>query len=172
MVKIIPDFEDYLIDDLGNVYSIKTNKYLKPNIINNGYEQVTLCKNGKRKSVLVHRLVASAFIVNTNNYPIVNHKDECKTNNNVNNLEWCSHKYNTNYSKYRFLEHYKKLALLHKQQLSKPILQLNKDGLVINEFISSTEASKSTGISRGNINRVCTGHRKSAGNYIWKFKEE
>jgi hypothetical protein len=54
-------------------------------------------KNGKAKRESVHRLVALTFIENPNNYPCVNHKDETRTNNNVENLEWCSHKYNSNY---------------------------------------------------------------------------
>lgn len=63
----------------------------------NGYKVVILYKDGKKKTYLVHRLVAIAFIPNPNNLPIINHKDENKTNNNVNNLEWCTYEYNNTY---------------------------------------------------------------------------
>lgn len=61
------------------------------------YPQITITDNGKRKNVYIHRLVAEAFIPNPNNYPIINHKDENKQNNNVENLEWCSYLYNNTY---------------------------------------------------------------------------
>ena len=63
----------------------------------NGYLVVCFNRNGVKKNLRVHRLVAQAFIPNPLNYPIVNHKDECKTNNAVDNLEWCDVKYNDNY---------------------------------------------------------------------------
>lgn len=63
----------------------------------NKYVTVMLCKQGVTKRLLVHRLVAEAFIPNTNNLPQVNHKDECKTNNTIENLEWCTKEYNNNY---------------------------------------------------------------------------
>lgn len=62
-----------------------------------GYYQVALAKDGKAKKYRVHRLVALAFLDNPSNYTDVNHKDEVKTNNNVDNLEWCTRKYNNNY---------------------------------------------------------------------------
>ena len=72
-------------------------RILKPCTTKDGYLLVNLCKNGKVKSFLVHRLVAEAFIDNTDNLPQVNHKDENKLNNNVDNLEWCDAQYNSNY---------------------------------------------------------------------------
>ena len=67
------------------------------NRYNKGYASVQLSKYGKSKQLRVHRLVAQAFIPNPNNYPIINHKDENPSNNNIDNLEWCTPKYNTNY---------------------------------------------------------------------------
>ena len=63
----------------------------------NGYFVVSLYFNGKHNTIKVHRLVAQAFIPNPDNLPEVNHLDEDKTNNRVENLEWCDHKYNMNY---------------------------------------------------------------------------
>lgn len=73
----------------GKVLSSGKDKY--------GYLAVCLSCNGKQKIIKIHRLVAEAFIPNPNNLPQVNHKDEVKTNNRVDNLEWCDHKYNVNY---------------------------------------------------------------------------
>lgn len=70
---------------------------LKSALSKNGYPMVVLVVHNKRKTINVHRLVAQAFIPNPDNLPQVNHKDEDKTNNNVANLEWCTHKYNVNY---------------------------------------------------------------------------
>lgn len=67
-------------------------------LMNTGYLRARLCKNGKGRGYSVHRLVAEAFIPNPDNLPLVNHKDEDKTNNCVENLEWCTHSYNSKYS--------------------------------------------------------------------------
>lgn len=83
----------YYITESGEVYSSIQNKWLKQTINPNGYPMVGL--QGEKK--LVHRLVAEAFIPNPNNLPQVNHKDENKKNSHVNNLEWCTSKYNNNY---------------------------------------------------------------------------
>ena len=85
---------DYMIDEDGNIYSKKTNKYLSGTIYNTGYKMVRLTINKEKKGYAVHRLVAQTFLPNPNNLSIVNHKDGDKTNNNVNNLEWVSQSQN------------------------------------------------------------------------------
>ena len=92
----------YKISSYGRVWSLKRKGVVKEKILsqtynNNGYLRISLNKNNKSKSILVHRLVAQSFIPNPNNLPCVNHKDENKLNNQVDNLEWCTHKYNNNY---------------------------------------------------------------------------
>lgn len=99
----IPGYEGkYQVSNIGNVRSLhyrNTNKAQRLNSVINegGYNIVGLSKDGKSKQYKVHRLVAEAFIPNPNNYPIINHKDENKTNNVVWNLEWCTYEYNNNY---------------------------------------------------------------------------
>ena len=93
--KDIKDYEGlYQVSNLGNVKNIKTNKILTQSPHHRGHLRVRLSKNGKSKMYRVHRLVAEAFIPNPNKYPVVNHKDGNMKNNRVENLEWCTQKYN------------------------------------------------------------------------------
>ena len=85
----------YQVSNLGRVR--RSGKILKGGYNNKGYHTINLCKKGISKSFFVHRLVAIAFIPNPNNLPIVNHKDENPKNNCIENLEWCTYKYNANY---------------------------------------------------------------------------
>lgn len=96
-MSMLKDFEGYIIYSNGEIYSEKTKRYLKQKTDKFGYKAVTLYKDGKGKTIRVHRLVAEAFLPNPNNYNYVNHKDESRDNNNVDNLEWCTHEYNINY---------------------------------------------------------------------------
>lgn len=99
----------YEVSSLGRVRSlprwhntritgyIDKGRMLKPRFDSYGYQMVMLCKNKIQKNYLIHKLVAKAFIDNPNNYDSINHKDEDKTNNCVDNLEWCTRYYNNNY---------------------------------------------------------------------------
>lgn len=104
--KDIKEYEGlYQISNLGNVKSLpkmvgfrkRKEKILKTYYDKNGYVKVILCKENKTRFLSVHRLMAEAFIPNPNNFPQINHKDENKQNNNLENLEWCTCKYNINY---------------------------------------------------------------------------
>lgn len=94
--KTIQDFPNYEISSLGNVRNIKKNKLMSI-YFRKGYSLVKLSANGHSKEYKVHRLVAQAFIENPCNYDCINHKDEIKSHNSVDNLEWCDHKYNNTY---------------------------------------------------------------------------
>lgn len=88
----------YQVSTQGRVWSVKGQRYLKGTVTKKGYVYVHLtAKNGKAVKERLHRLVALTFLDNPDNLPVVNHKDENKLNNSVDNLEWCSHKYNCNY---------------------------------------------------------------------------
>ena len=162
----------YKVSNLGNVLSVKRNKLLKPGKENNGYLKVILRKNGKNKNYYVHRLVALSFLPNPLNYKEINHISEDKTDNRVENLEWCDHRYNINYGTgiQRMLQHsnWKKAN----EKTSKAVLCFTKQGKLIAEYSSSNEASRQTKINQSNISLCCNNKRKSAGKYLWKFKEE
>ena len=96
--RAVPGYEGlYEVSNKGNVKSLIKNKIIKGFINRCGYILVGLSKNGIRKKITIHRLVAQVFIENPDNLPEVNHKDEDKANNSVDNLEWCDRKYNNNY---------------------------------------------------------------------------
>ena len=102
----IKDFPGYYVSNLGRVYSAKkeknkTTSILTPMDNGHGYMKVRLYKDGKIYKPYIHRLVAEAFIPNPDNLPQVNHKNENKLDNSVDNLEWCSHKDNNRYSRCR-----------------------------------------------------------------------
>lgn len=148
--KDIPNYEGiYQISNLGRLKSLRafcsfTKKYfhkekiVKGKLDKAGYVMVGLCKEGKTKYCRIHRLVAQAFIPNINNYPMVNHKDENKSNNNVNNLEWCTCLYNNTYGN-------------KNKNISNPIIQYDLKGNYINDYKSISEASRQTGICHATI---------------------
>ena len=155
----------YQVSNFGRVKSIKFGKeiILKQHInIKGGYYYVCLLKNGKHKNYYVHRLVAQAFLPNPNNLPEVNHKDECKTNNVVSNLEWCDRKYNHNYGTIN-----ERIS----QSQSKPVLQYDLNGNLIKEWKSINECGRN-GFNQGDICKCCNGKRKTAKGFIWKYKNE
>lgn len=171
----------YQISNYGRVKSMKRyvqgyRKDLRNEMIlkaenHNGYKKIILTKDRYRKKFFVHRLVAMAFIPNPNNYPIINHKDENRSNNCVENLEWCTHEYNLNYGNRN-----KKLSeLMPKVLHSKAVLQIDKNtGQIINEFSSCREAARQIG-KRNASSSICDcclqkKYRNSAYGYIWRYK--
>lgn len=146
----------YEVSNLGRVKSLNYNNtnqegMLKPSYQSDGYLNITLCKFGKAKRYRIHRLVAEAFIPNPNNYPEVNHIDENKLNNCVENLEWCDRQYNQDYS------------------LSKQVGQYDLNGNLIKVYKSTREAERQTGYLSGVISYCCIGKIRTAYGYIWKY---
>ena len=159
----------YQVSDKGRVRSLKYGKerILKPRNIGQGYLQVILCKNREMKQYYVHRLTAQTFIHNPNNLPQVNHKDEVKTNNSVENLEWCDRKYNNNYGTRN-----QRIAEKNTNgKRSKPVIQFTKSGEFIKEYKSLMDVQRNLGYSQGNISGCCNGKRKSANGFFWKYKD-
>lgn len=155
--KNIKDYNDkYLISNTGKVKSLNYNNTKKDKLLKisicNGYPSVCLWKNNKGKRFRVNRLVAESFIPNPLNLPEVNHIDENKLNNNVDNLEWCTSRYNCNYGS-------------RNHKLSKPV-QCIETGII---YSSILEAGKQTKINHTHLGDVARGKRKTAGGYHWKY---
>lgn len=189
--KPVKGYEElYEVSNMGRVKSLNYNHTGKERILKScknsaGYLIIELYKNGIGKCYTIHRLVAEAFIPNIDNLPDINHKDENKANNYVNNLEWCTTKYNINYgtAKTRIAEkmtgrkltneHIKKIAEknTNNPKISKPVIGINKVSGLIVEFPSAREAERQTGINHGNIAQCCKGKYKSAGGFLWFYAE-
>jgi hypothetical protein len=174
----VKDYPDYLVYETGMIWSNKTHKFLKP-ANRNGYQSVELFNEYGGRMFSIHRLVAEAFIPNPYNYPQINHKNEIRSDNNVDNLEWCTAKYNMNYgegAKTRHLKQdyskpiYKENAIKNGKKASKPVAMFSIKNELISIFESAAEASRQTGIYKTTITRSARSHLK-AGGYIWKYAE-
>lgn len=142
------------INSKSNSKSFRKEKILKPiNVL--GYQKVCLINKFK----FIHRLVAETFIPNPQNLPCVNHKDENKTNNSVENLEWCTHAYNNSYGT--------RLERVHSKERKK-VFQYTLCNELIKEWSSTMECGRN-GFNQGHVAECCRGERKHHKGYIWSF---
>ena len=156
----------YQVSNYGKAKSLRAKKKLLHQYIEgHGYLRVVLYKNRTPKRILVHRLVACAFIHNPEGKLTVNHIDGNKQNNGVWNLEWATMSEN---SKHAFKTGLKKSQKNNIRSM--PVLQYDNSMNVIAEYPSISEAERRTGIHKGSIARSCKTHHK-AGGYIWNFKK-
>ena len=151
--KTIENFSNYEVSSYGRVKNVETGKFLKPYDNGNGYLQVQLFNTDGRKALLVHRIVAQAFLENPGNLATVDHINGDKTNNNVENLQWMTQADNT------------------RKANNKRVNQYNTNGDFIATYVSITEASRQTGADDACIGNCCAGRRLTAGSYIWKYEE-
>ena len=162
----IKGFDGYYVSNNGTIKSTLNGKEhimkLKLNRKKNGYYIVGLRKDGKTYWKTVHRLVAEAFLPNLNNYEEVNHKDENKLNNNVDNIEWCSRKHN--------MEMWSKNNFVHKPvKHHEEVYQYDNDWNLIKKWKNCSKAGEVLGIARQAISRACV-HGYRAGKYRWSHK--
>lgn len=128
-----------------------------------GYPTVNLSKDGGKKRFTIHRLVAQAFIPNPNNLPEINHKDEGRTNNHVDNLEWCTALWNNTYGT---------KVERQTEKNKKRVLQYDLNGNFIREWACAVDAEKAImGKVTGAISHNIKGKSKTAFGYIWRYKE-
>lgn len=189
--KDIPDYEGYYqVSNLGKIKRLprhkptdkrKThNNIRKPRLAENGYFRINLSKDNSVKWFGIHRLVALAFIPNPDNLPVINHKDENKQNNRVDNLEWCTHQYNREYGTARERQQKTRAAnpndktarKLVGEKNSKAILQYSLSGKMIARYKSLSEASVATGVHISTIVRQCKGRTGNTKRTLRTFRFE
>lgn len=163
--KYIPGYEKkYLVSNFGNIKSINYHrsgkeKIMKPLKRKDGYLKIMLYKNGKYKSYFIHKLVAEVFLENSNNYKYINHKDENKNNNCLNNLEFCTAKYNNNYKKYN-----------RGKKNKNKINQFDLEGNLIKQWNSLKEIKNNTNYSYYGIFNCLHDRQKTSNYFIWKYE--
>lgn len=162
----------YKISIYGRLKSLKYNKerIVKPHITTKKYHEVFLWKDGVKKGVHLHRLVAYSFLLNKNEneFNQINHKDENKDNNTLINLEWCNNRYNANYGT-RNKRMSASLKGLHKARLNKIVCQYSISGELVARWKSAGEAACKLGFpDASGINRSCNSKNKIYRGYIWK----
>lgn len=184
--KSVPGYEGYYeASTLGNVRTVTRESHnsvgtfirksviLKPSMQNNGYYRVMLTKDKKHKYMLVHRIIALTFIDNPLNKPIVNHKDENKHNNCVDNLEWFTTKENNNYNNRQY-----KIAAKNKANgtydklrnlTSKPVLAVPVDPSKETITLKSVTDGKNYGFIPSEISAVARGHKKTHYGYVFSY---
>lgn len=158
----------YKVSNYGNVISFNLMFHKEPILLKqvvdkDGYKKVGLTKNGRTKRFFVHRLVATAFIENPNNFPVINHKDENPGNNNMDNLEWCTVRYNTVYNG---------MPDRRAKSLRRPVIQMDKEGRYIKRWRGISDVERTLGMNHRNIISVCKGRRKTAYGYKWMYEIE
>lgn len=152
---------DKIVKCKGNNTRISKGKILKQIIKKTGYSQVVLYKNNIRKYISTHRIVAQAFIPNPNNKSCVNHIDGNKLNNNISNLEWCTHIENMNH------------AWQNGLVVGKKVLMESLNNIPLLCFFSVKDAYIYLNKNyKGGISGCCNGYQKSAYGYKWKYIKE
>jgi hypothetical protein len=190
--KDIEGFEGlYEISSLGRIRTIPHNvdhgkrtrvvskRILKIGVKSNGYQHIKIYKDTKQYTYYIHRLVAMAFLSNPNGWSDVNHKNGIKSDNRVENLEWCSRSANQLHSS-RVLKN--KIGCYGKGHLSPhsiPIIQYTLNNEYIKEWASATEVQRELGIKESNIRKCLytlyhnplTKRQYTAGGFKWRYKE-
>ena len=156
-VKKCPRLE---VNEQGCIRYKDTGKIASTSIACTGYVQVGVWYNGKVHTYNVHRLVAEAFLPNPDCLPQVNHIDENRANCSVDNLEWCTRKYNRNYG-----------TCIEKSRhyCCKPVIAIDKKTVDEQWFYSIAEASRKLSVNSDKIHRCLTGHRKGTLNHYWRY---
>ena len=185
--KAVKGYEGYYeVDQFGRVFGLDrtitvadgdrtyekpiAGRQLKQSMHSKGYKTVSLTKDGETKQMFVHRIVSEAFLPNPENLPMVNHKDEDKTNNFLENLEWCTAAYNRTYGS--AVERHAKTIRGRKSEKRVAVIQRRPDGTFKERFSSVAEAAEAMNGSTSAISAVCKGKRRIAYGYLWEYADD
>ena len=157
----IVGFHDYYISIFGEVYSGRSNKILRKNL-RNGYYYVTLYNDERKTHKYIHRLVAETFISNEEKYPMVNHKDEDKTNNYIDNLEWCTSEYNINYGSGN-----ERRGKTGGEKHKKPVIAYKNKQIILADSIN--EMANKIKSHPSNVSDVLHGHQNTTRGYFIEY---
>ncbi len=150
--------KNYQVSNTGLVISKLTGKIRKPVLGKRGYFELTLMLNGKMKLVKLHRMIAEAFIPNTDLKPFINHKDSNKQNNKIDNLEWCTNGEN--------IQHAYDNGKMSRKTAVK---QLSLSGELIKIWDTVTHTRRYYNMNASNIVQVCKGKRQTAYGFKWEY---
>lgn len=174
MWKEVPIDQNYEANELGDIRKKGSNQLVHQWLDKDGYKMVTLTN---RKLYRAHRIIALTFLDNPENYPVVNHLNYNKQDNRVENLEWTTYQNN---SKHSFLNNHRddsvkewvdKVQFKAAEASKRKVVQMDLNDNIIAVFNSHREASEQTQTCRSSITQCCTGKRKTAGGYKWKYLE-
>ena len=159
---------DYEISNFGRVKTLRnSNRHHRGDVLNlhlnaKGYPIVTLVYQGKHHTIAVHKLVALFFVPNTLSLPEINHKDENKTNNRADNLEWCNRSYNVQYG----------TGITRRTRtLSRPLCQYNYNGELVRTWPSVKDAARQNNLDASCLTRCAEGMIRTFKGYIWLYQD-
>lgn len=174
--RTYPDYDFIEVSNLGRVRTkdryvpcrnggkrLVKGRVLKQWLSHGGYLFVTFGANGKRVSLLVHRMVAICYIPNPDNLPEVNHIDNDRTNNVVSNLEWCTSQYNTDYKK--------NFGTSSTEVLGRPVIAIDLNSFKVLLFESQCEVAGQLGVFQSNVWKVVNGERNKTGGYWFCYAD-
>lgn len=187
--KDVVGFEGlYEVSCSGEIRNKKNGQLLNGGTIKKGYKRISLRKDKMTYQFLVHRIVAEAFIPNPDQKKFIDHVNTIASDNRVENLRWCDYAENNNnpitkkkISASKSGKNHPLYGKRHKRETidkmknsakNIPVIQVSKNGKVLKEWNSIAEAERETGIPHGNISKCCCGERKTAGRYVWRYKNE
>jgi len=168
----LQDFPGYYVTEEGRIYSDKSKKALKGSLTTPGYLQVKLYNNSRIEYRLIHRLVCAAYYSNPDNKREVNHLDGNKLNNHPKNLEWSTRSENHKHAYNIGMREHMRIAAAERlrKRMSKPIVAIDENGAMVNEYESIRAAAKSIKRSLSTLNDALKGKQKSCAGLKWAYK--
>lgn len=180
--KPIKGYENYVINEIGEIFNSKTGQAKKPTLASNGYYLISLYKNNKPKYFHVHKLLAESFIENPHDLPIVNHKDGIKVNNNLDNLEWSTYSHNNQHAYDTGLKVVSEKVREHARTMPDMVVELYPEGTTARPLIfmrdnyaetfpSVKKAAEHLGLATTSVHRAIKECRTTRKGFSFRYSE-